>query len=457
MLNQPSAARRRLLKMLASGGAASMFASRLAMAQSAATDYRALVCVLQEGGNDGENTLIRYDSAGYQNYAATRTIASGVNIAQGSLLPIQPASQSVPYGFHPACVELQTLFNQKKLAVIANVGNLVKPVTRAGLLANTDPRPSQLFSHTDQQRQIQTSDATDILQTGWGGRIADRLGAMNGGNLFPALTSLGNSRPFIQGQTSIPLSLPPFDFFSVFGTDNIQFDALRNAALLQMLNESTGNRYEQAAQTLANKSLQSTAIVNPIYSNQNTPVTQLFSAQNSNIGLQLRQVARLIESRASTGLKRQVFFVRQEGYDTHVNQLGDHNRLLGELSSALKTFTDAMALLGVERNVTTFTMSDFGRTFKPASGAGTDHGYGNYAFVLGGSVKGGDFYGHVPVAALAGPDDIGDDGRWIPTTSMEQYGATLSGWFGLDSASIDYAFPNLHAFAQSDLGFMATG
>ena len=149
--------------------------------------------------------------------------------------------------------------------------------------------------------------------------------------------------------------------------------------------------------------------------------------------------------------------MRQEGYDTHVNQLGDHNRLLGELSSALKTFTDAMALLGVERNVTTFTMSDFGRTFKPASGAGTDHGYGNYAFVLGGSVKGGDFYGHVPVAALAGPDDIGDDGRWIPTTSMEQYGATLSGWFGLDSASIDYAFPNLHAFAQSDLGFMATG
>jgi len=222
-----------------------------------------------------------------------------------------------------------------------------------------------------------------------------------------------------------------------------------------MLDEPTGNYYEQAAQTLASQSLDSTGVVNPIFSNQNTPVTQLFKGVNSALGLQLRQVARLIESRATTGLKRQVFFVRQSGYDTHINQLADQTLLLGDLSSALKTFSVAMALLGLERNVTTFTISDFGRTLKPASGGGTDHGYGNYAFALGGAVMGGDFYGRVPTPALGGPDDIGDDGRWIPTTAIDQYGATLARWLGLDAASLAYAFPNLPSFAHPDLGFMS--
>ncbi len=447
-------ARRRLLSLFGAGFASSSLWPLLARAESPATDYRALVCVMQEGGNDGENTLIRYDAAGYQQYAAVRPPSSGINIAQSALLPIQPTTQAAPFGFHPACAALQNLFNQKKLAVIANVGNLVRPVTRAGLLAGTDARPVQLFSHSDQLRQIQSADATDLLQTGWGGRMADRLPGLNAGNLFPALTSLGDSRTFIQGQSSIPLSLPPFDFFSIFGTDDVQFTGLRNAAMLQMLNESSANYYEQAAQTLANKSLQSTDVVNPIFSNQNTPVTQLFKGASSDIAQQLRQVARLIESRAATGLKRQIFFVRQSQYDTHVSQLADQNHLLSDLSAALQTFTDAMALLGLERNVTTFTISDFGRTFKPATGGGTDHGYGNYAFVMGGAVKGGDFYGQVPTPVMGGPDDIGDDGRWIPTTSMEQYGATLAGWLGLDAASLAYAFPNLQSFARTDLGFM---
>ena len=457
MIHPHFAARRRLLGIFGAGFAGSALWPLLARAEAAASDYRALVCVMQEGGNDGENTLIRHDGPGYQQYAAVRPISSGINIAQSALLPIQPPGQAVPFGFHPACAPLQSLFNQNKLAVIANVGNLVRPVTRAGLLAGTDPRPSQLFNHADQLRQAQTADALDILQTGWGGRMADRLSALNAGNLFPALTSLGDSRIFIEGKASIPLALPVHDFFSIYGTDNFQLTALRNAALLQTLNEASDNLYEQAAQTLANQSLQSADVVNPIFSNQNTPVTQLFNGLNSPVGLQLRQIARLIEARAMTGLKRQIFFVRQAQYDTHVNQLNDQNLLLGTLSVALKTFSDAMALLGLERNVTTFTISDFGRSFKPAAGGGTDHGYGNYAFVLGGAVKGGDFYGRVPTAVLGGPDDIGDDGRWIPTTAMEQYGATLASWLGLDGASLAYAFPNLSSFAQSNLGFMSAG
>ena len=451
-----SAHRRRLLALFGAGLAGPALWPSLARADLRASDYRALVCVLQEGGNDGENTLIRYDSPGYQQYASVRPVASGINIPQSALLPIQPASQTVPFGFHPACGALQKLFNQKKLAVIANVGNLVRPATRSGLLAGTDPRPSQLFNHIDQVRQAQTADALDLLQTGWGGRMADRLNTLNTGSVFPALTSLGDTRIFVEGKTSIPLALPVHDFFSIFGiNEDPQLSALRNAALLQILNEVPSNLYEQAAQTLAKKSLQSTDVVNPIFSNRNSAVTQLYNGVNNPVSLQFRQIARLIEARATTGLKRQIFFVRQPQYDTHNNQLNDQHLLLDNLSSALKTFTDAMALLGLERNVTTFTISDFGRTFKPATGGGTDHGYGNYAFVLGGAVNGGDFYGRVATAALGGPDDIGDDGRWIPTTSTEQYGATLARWLGLDSTSLEYAFPNLTSFTKPDLGFMS--
>jgi uncharacterized protein (DUF1501 family) len=454
MNNVNRAARRRLLQLLGTGFAAGALWPRLAAAEAAATDYRALVCVVQDGGNDGENTLIRHDTAGYQRYAAARPPSSGINIAQSALLPVQPASQDVPFGFHPACGPLQGLFAQKKLAVVANVGNLVRPVTRTELLANAGPRPSQLFNHSDQVRQIMTADATDLLQTGWGGRIADRLAPLNAGNLFPPLTTLGDTRAFINGISSIPLALPVSDFFAILEAGTPQLTGLRDAALLQMLREARTNRYEQAAQVLANKGLQSADVVNPIFQSRNTPVSVLFNGQNSWLAKQLRQVARLIEARATTGLKRQVFFVRQPGYDTHVNQLAEQGLLLGDLGSGLKTFTDAMALLNLERNVTTFTLSDFGRTLKPAAGGGTDHGYGNYAFVLGGAVRGGDIYGTVPTATLGGPDDIGDDGRWIPTTSIEQYGATLASWLGLDQASLDYVFPNLPAFGPANLGFM---
>ena len=456
MNNSNRAARRRLLKLLGTGFTVGALWPRLAAAEAAATDYRALVCVLQDGGNDGENTLIRQDAAGYQQYASVRPPASGINIERSSLLPVQPPSQAVPFGFHPSCGPLQRLFDEKKLAVIANVGNLVRPVTRAELLVNAAPRPSQLFNHSDQVRQIMTADATDLLQTGWGGRIADRLAPLNAGNLFPPLTTLGDTRAFVNGSSTIPLALPTNDFFAILGAGNPQLTGLRDAALLQMLRETRTNRYEQAAQTLANSGLQSSDVVNPIFQGQSTPVSALFNGQNSWLALQLRQVARLIEARTTTGLKRQVFFVRQPAYDTHVNQLAEQGMLLSDLSLGLKTFTDAMALLNLERNVTTFTLSDFGRTFKPATGGGTDHGYGNYAFVLGGAVKGGNFYGTVPTAALGGPDDIGEDGRWIPTTSIEQYGATLTSWFGLDRPSIDYVFPNLPAFGRDDLGFMTS-
>ncbi|MEO8506967.1 MAG: DUF1501 domain-containing protein [Betaproteobacteria bacterium] len=162
-----------------------------------------------------------------------------------------------------------------------------------------------------------------------------------------------------------------------------------------------------------------------------------------------------MEGRAQTGLKRQVFYVGQGGYDTHGSQARQHQMLLDELARAIKAFQDAMSAIDMTRNVTAFTLSDFGRAMKPASNSGTDHVWGNFAFVIGAAVRGGDFYGTEPTQALNGPDDFGDSGRWIPTTSLEQYGATLARWFGIAEGDLPYVFPNIGAFANTNLGFMA--
>jgi uncharacterized protein (DUF1501 family) len=179
-----------------------------------------------------------------------------------------------------------------------------------------------------------------------------------------------------------------------------------------------------------------------------------FEGLSSAVAQQLRNVALIIEGRSETQLRRQVFHVHHNNYATHGSQPEAQQQLLSELSEALAAFERAITLLGLSASVTTFTLSDFGRTFKPAANRGTDHGWGNYAFVMGGSVRGGDFYGTLPVQELGGPDDLGNAGRWIPGTSLETYGATLVRWFGLDDKDLRYVFPNIAAFPSTDLGFM---
>jgi uncharacterized protein (DUF1501 family) len=184
-------------------------------------------------------------------------------------------------------------------------------------------------------------------------------------------------------------------------------------------------------------------------------VTPFFSGQASSIAQQLQQVARMIEARGQIGLKRQVFFVSLGSFDTHNNELNQLSTLFGQLSPALKSFYDATVQLGVASQVTTFSISDFGRTFQPASGGGTDHAWGSHHFVMGGAVKGGAFYGRYPTLVLDGPDDAEKEGRWIPTTSVDQYGATLSRWFGVSDADMAQVFPNLASFGNANLGFLA--
>ena len=420
-----------------------------------AADYKALVCVFLYGGVDGNSLVVPLDATGYGQYSAVRTAGSGINLASSALHSIQPSSRATAFGLHPQLDELKTLFDQKKLAVLCNVGTLLRPTTKADYAAGRN-RPSNLFSHSDQQSAWQAAVYDQTSRTGWGGRLADRIAYANGTAEFPVVTSTAGITLFMTGNGGSPLSVPTSGNFGLQGynTSNAANNA-RKAALLQLLDMDRGNLFVGTAADIAGSAIDLSATVNPILSSTASSIQSLFAGQTSSIAQQLLAVAKLIEARAATGVKRQIFFVSVGGFDTHTNELSVLDNLLGDLSPALKAFYDATAQLGVADGVTTFTLSDFGRTFKPAAGQGSDHAWGNHQFILGGAVKGGDFYGQYPTLQLGGPDDVTNEGRWLPTTAVDQYAATLATWFGLPAADLSVVVPTLANFPVQNLGFLA--
>ncbi len=415
----------------------------------AAPDYKALVCVFLYGGVDGNNLVVPIDAATYAQYAAVRTVASGVNLTQAELLPIQPQA-SGPYGLHPQLSEIHPLFAAGKLAILANVGPLNEPTTKANYFAK---RPDNLFSHSDQQNQWQSAVSSGASASGWGGRIADAMAAQN--TNFPVITSIAGSALFTAGGSTTALALPAAGGLALQGFNGGAAANARLAAMQSILAADRDNAYVDAAAGITTQALALSSVVNPILSATNSSVQALFAGQTSSIAQQLLQVAKLIEARAQTGARRQVFFVSLGGFDTHSNELTTLTNLLGQLSPALRSFYDATVQLGVAGSVTTFTLSDFGRTFQPASGAGTDHAWGNHHFILGGAVQGGRMYGSYPTLARAGPDDADTSGRWIPTMAVDQYGATLARWFGVSEPALATIFPNLSRYSISNIGFLA--
>ena len=418
-----------------------------------ATDYKALVCVFMFGGNDGNNTLIPIDTAGYGQYTVARPASSGIYLAQASLLPIQPVNLGVPFGLHPALPELQTLFAQKKMAILANVGTLLQPTTKAQY--NAGVRPLSLYSHADQQAQWQSAISNNAAGTGWGGRLADKVASFNAASGFPVVISLDGTVLFTTGTATVPLTIPVTGSFALSGYTGNAASNARLAAVQQLLTQGSANTLVTGANAIGTQALQLSATVNPILANNNSTVAPIFASQKTGIANQFYQVAKMIEARAATGAKRQIFFVQLGSFDTHGDQINRQQNLFAELSPALKAFYDATVALGVSAQVTTFTLSDFGRTFQPASGGGTDHAWGNHHFIMGDAVKGGSMYGQYPQLVLGGPSDAESEGRWLPSTAVDQYGATLARWFGVGSADLSAVFPNLAKFPTSDLGFMS--
>jgi len=417
-----------------------------ALAQSG-PDYKAMVCIFLFGGNDANNLIVPLSSSDYANYAKIR---AGLALSQGQLLPVTPKSLNVPYGFHPKLVEVQSMFNQGQLALLANAGTLVQPTTRDQYIQGLANVPQNLYSHADQQQQMQTATLNTFGEVGWGGKLADKIQSIYGGN-FPVLISLAGSNVFAEGLVvrAIESSGDPTKPLSGFyGSSD---DNSRMAALQSLLTFDTGLSLIQAASTTTSNAIQdgkTLAAALAQGAQLKTPFPQ------SSLGSQLQQVAQIIQVRAALGLPRQIFMVSSNGFDTHSDQLNQQNNLYQDLSQSMNAFYQATVEIGAASQVTAFTLSDFSRTYAPDSTSGTDHAWGGHHLILGGAVNGGDFYGTFPTLAVGGPDDATGQGRWIPTTSLDQYAATLANWFGVPTADLPAIFPNLANFTTPVLNFV---
>ena len=481
-MSMPITSRRRFLTRsfasLAGLGLTSAFGNLRVLAAAAnqyvfpAGDYKALVCVFLNGGNDSFNSVVPYTTPAYTDYRSSRTvlIADGglafdqATLSANALSPLAASgglpgglpSDGASYGTHPALAELRSLFNGGQAAIVANVGTLLHPTSQAAYQAGIIAVPPQLFSHSDQTTFWQTSRPDDANANGWGGRIADRLHSANAGAI-PMCISLSNNNLFQRGDTVDAYGVSPggVEKMSYLGEGPeswvippnaagvAAYDALLAANAQQHVFERA--YADRTRSTIANYGIVDAALDGaPALS---TPFP------NTPLGNQLRMAAQLIQVRGALGMSRQVFYASVGNYDTHDYQVDDQHSNLAQLSQALAAFHAATVELGVASSVTTFTASDFGRSLA-VNGDGTDHGWGGHHFVVGGAVRGRRFYGAMPsLRANANPDDTGF-GQIIPTTALDQYAATLAAWLGVSATDIADIFPALSRFDTPNLGFL---
>lgn len=436
------------------------------------TDYKALVCLFLAGGNDSNNWIVPTDATTFNAYTSIR---GNLALPQSSLLTLRtgpggsdPAYQDADghnYGFHPNCGELQTLFGEDKLATVFNIGTLVRPITRAEYLSSaTGTKPPQLFSHSDQVTQWQTSIPDQPPATGWGGRVADLLNAWANpsGNLSMSV-SLNGANTLEIGNLVSQYHVSTTGAVTLSG-NLMTGNSTRVRAMRDILALSNTNLQRKAYAQVLDRAIFTGDLLNTAIAPTALDTFWTVPFPNTTLGNQLKMIARLIQARgpAAFNMHRQIFFCSVGGYDTHTSQVtltptlntttGTHATLLNEVSECMFAFQRAMEQLGESSNVTTFTASDFSRTF-PTNSQGSDHGWGAHHLVMGGAVQGGRTFGKLPTFAINGPDDTGT-GRWIPTLAVDQHSATLAKWFGVPDSDIPVLFPNISRFSTADLGFM---
>ncbi len=463
-----------LCRSLGAFGAAMLAFERFgllnALAQSA--DYKALVCIFLNGGNDSGNMIIPYDD--YSTYAAARE-SSGLAIPQSSLLRTGVVPRiGAEFGFHPSLTGLHDLWGQGKLAVVCNVGTLVEPTYRDSYRNRTVRVPLNLFSHSDQINQWQTSVSDSASPSGWGGRAADKIGDLNV-TVFPPVTSTAGTPIFTVGSVERPLAIAvaPTPLDAALRIDGFPNPPDNDPRYVEMKNLLLLDRDKTLVRGASRVTDEAVKMERALRSMGN-PAVPPFPLNQNSLGNQLEQIAKVIRVRNELCMSRQIFFCSLGGFDTHSAQVtsatspatGTHANLLAQVSGAMKAFYEATVQLGVASQVTTFTLSDFSRTWVPNGNLGTDHAWGSHQFVMGGSVLGGEFYGVpgsngtvFPTLAANGPDDTDEGGnargRWIPTVAIDQYGATLASWVGVSNADLAAVFPNIGRFGQSNLGFLA--
>lgn len=462
--NNINASRRAFFKRasaLSLAGVATPWALNLAtMAEaSAATanDYKAIVCIFLYGGNDYANTLVPYDTGSYNSYQTLRpTLAYQRSSLANTLLvpnsvPIDSAGVSRQFALAPELAPLLPLFNTGKMGALLNVGTLVQPTSKTQYTNKSVPLPPKLFSHNDQQSVWQSS-SPEGATSGWGGRMGDLFEAGNSNATFTCVNVSGNA-VFLSGKEAVQ--------YQVSSNGSVPFSGLKaplfgssacSDALRSLITQNRTHLLEKEYNIVTQRSIDADSILTAALANS-TPIATPFPVENS-LAAQLKMVARMIASADTLGAKRQVFFVSLGGFDHHDSLVAEHPVLLKTVADAMAAFYQSTVELGVENQVTSFTASDFGRTLS-ANNDGSDHGWGNMHFVLGGAVKGQQYYGTAPVFANNGPDDVGQ-GRLLPTTSVDQVAATLGKWLGISDSALLDLLPNLNNFDSSrrQLGFL---
>ncbi len=433
-------------------GAAAPMALNLAGIQAAAAqtagDYRALVCVFLFGGNDQTSTLVPFDNAEF----------SALVAARGSIA--RPAADFVPLGSVASQANrsfalakelspLASLYAQRKLAIVANVGPMYTPLSKAQFNAGAAGVPPQLFSHNDQQSVWQSS-GVEGATVGWGGRFGDLLASNNGGNSIFTSVSINGTAVFLYGNTVQQFQVGSGGPANVSSLQRLYGSSQAGAALRQIITANPGPLFESHLGQLTERSLNANQTLSNSLASAN--LTTVFNGSNS-LAQQLKMVARLISARQGLGMRRQVFFVGLGGFDQHDSLVRDLPGLHTMVAEAMSSFYDATVELGVADKVTTFTASEFGRTLT-SNGDGSDHGWGGHQFVMGGAVRGGTIVGSYPSVALGTAEDLGR-GRLLPTTSTSQFAATLGSWFGVPAGSLGDALPYINNFSVKDLGLFS--
>jgi uncharacterized protein (DUF1501 family) len=469
-----------------------------AAAFNAGNDYKALVCIFLTGGNDYANTVVPYDSVSYAAYQTIRgttgsEAANGIALAKADLTPmlLTPSTTGSPvsaigskglqYAMHPSMVDLRDLFNTGKAAVLLNVGPLVMPTTRTQYNSKAVTLPPKLFSHNDQQ-SIWQSSSPEGSTVGWGGNIGDLALSSNRDSLFTCISVTGNA-VFLSGDQVLSYQVGTGGAVRILSaTDTSTYGFPTVSTAMKNLISGTGrshyleNEYNRVTSRSMKAETDITAAIKDSEPKSNVyPAPYDKFASDNTLAVQLRMVARLIAARSTLGNKRQVFMVSMGGFDLHDNLINGHVVNMGRVNSAMKAFYDATVSLGVADKVTAFTASDFGRTLS-SNGDGSDHGWGSHHLVMGDAVKGQAYYGYAPPVSIGNTADAQDQwhvgqGRLLPSTSVDQYAATLAKWFGVSDAELvgtagqnyrDAILPSLHNFGSTvgninyarDLGFM---
>jgi uncharacterized protein (DUF1501 family) len=465
--------RRAFLKRLgavSAMGAGAPLALNLAAAGEAAafenTDYKALVCVFFYGGNDQTNTVVPYDVTNYGRYNTIRGggpggTAGGIAFGRSQLTATaltptvsQTLTDNLQYALAPALTSLVPLWNAGKCAIQLNVGPLVVPLTLAQYESNDRnlyPLPPRLFSHNDQQSVWQSLGAEGST-VGWGGRLGDLALTSNGNSSLTCISAGGNA-VFMSGNDVLQYQVSTNGPSPVYASLYDRFGgACRASTFKSLITKSSANLMENDYGIVTKRALDLESVVSdalrPVVLNTNFDL----DGKDNTLANQLKIVARLIGARTALGAKRQVFFVQLGGFDNHDKLMADHAIRMAAVNEGLGQFQAAMVELGVADKVTTFTASDFGRTMS-SNGDGSDHGWGSHHFVVGGAVQGGRYYGTAPKVSLTSTDQVGQ-GRLLPTTSVDQYAATLARWFGVSPTEMVGLLPNIGNFATANLGFM---